>query len=297
MRLKISLDFILSAMACFSIKIKFCLAILLGSILFLPYSVKAEPSAVIINEILPVPKNHDWNGDGLSDTKDEWIELYNNSESELLLIGWKLREVPINKDWSLDNFKITSKSFLVISKKDLGFGLNNDGDTVALVNPSLEIVSEVVYPDNMEDNYSFNFSDQGWQKSQEPTPGQVNKISLPQEETTQNSTPTQASKSTSKSSASSASSSTSSTSKKTEDKPTAKTEEANVAEVATSEVAGAQTNNNQNIYLEQKKNTNKIYGWILIIAGGAFIILFGAFQWKKEQVLEFIQKIQNRPKN
>ncbi|MGC8880281.1 MAG: lamin tail domain-containing protein, partial [Anaerolineae bacterium] len=41
----------------------------------------AAADTVFINEILPAPRQVDWNGDGTPDRKDEWIELHNPGET------------------------------------------------------------------------------------------------------------------------------------------------------------------------------------------------------------------------
>jgi len=59
---------------------------LLVLVLF-PASCLAE---ILINEILPSPHS-DWNGDGaVSARDDEWVEVYNNSDSPAVLDGYRI---------------------------------------------------------------------------------------------------------------------------------------------------------------------------------------------------------------
>ena len=48
---------------------------------------------VVLNEILPQPRNADWNGDAAMNADDEWIELYNASATSVDLSGWQLAAI------------------------------------------------------------------------------------------------------------------------------------------------------------------------------------------------------------
>jgi hypothetical protein len=45
---------------------------------------------VVVNEVLPVPRSVDWDGDGKANPADEWIELYNATGRPVDLSGWRL---------------------------------------------------------------------------------------------------------------------------------------------------------------------------------------------------------------
>ena len=47
-------------------------------------------TSVAINEVLPVPRAVDWDGDGKANAVDEWIELYNATGRPVDLSGWRL---------------------------------------------------------------------------------------------------------------------------------------------------------------------------------------------------------------
>jgi hypothetical protein len=46
--------------------------------------------AVVISELLPVPRAVDWDGSGKANAADEWIELLNTSKQPVDLTGWRL---------------------------------------------------------------------------------------------------------------------------------------------------------------------------------------------------------------
>ncbi|MDI6882928.1 MAG: lamin tail domain-containing protein [Patescibacteria group bacterium] len=162
-----------------------------------------NPLSVVINEIA-------WMGTETS-YNDEWIELYNNSNSIVNLDGWKL----ITEDGALEiNLKgeIPEKGFFILErtddktvlsiKADLIYkgGLNNKGEHLRLVDKDKKIIDEVncaagwFAGDNktkqtMERKNSLVFgnSPENWQTSQNPggTPKTENSVvsSHPPQET------------------------------------------------------------------------------------------------------------------
>lgn len=101
-----------------------------------------NPSDIVINEFVSDPV----------DGEEEWIELYNNTEREIDLTGWKIED----GSGALTNLSgiIGSKDFFVVEKIK-GY-LNNSGDIIILRDPSGKIIDRVVYGDwddgNKDDN-------------------------------------------------------------------------------------------------------------------------------------------------
>jgi len=266
------------------------LGIIFGLILaFFPSDVRAE-GGVIINEILPAPKDKDWNNNGQIDTKEEWIELFNSGDYEIDLSDWSIYEKPVNKYFPLTGFKIKPKEYLVIYKNQINFALNNDTDEIWLVNKDVTVstVNYGVSGKNVEYNYSYNFDGINWQWSQSPTPGAKNTISLPpkEEKTTkkQTSTSSTGSKSTKNSVKTSKSSAISGENESGEEEVLG---ESSTAQLPTGEIKIG----------GQKSKSNNVFGIILLVLGTIVIISSGLYLWKKEQVVQFIQKTLKRPKN
>lgn len=104
---------------------------------------EGDSKTVVINEIA-------WMGTKASGT-DEWIELYNGSNSDVDLTGWKIKEISDNgKEYSLSGF-IASKGYYLIEKNEettnvpadliiSSLSLLNDGEQLALVNDDEEDV-------------------------------------------------------------------------------------------------------------------------------------------------------------
>ena len=145
-------------------------------------------SALMINEIM-----YDLNG---SDTKREWIEIYNN-ESNINLSGWKFYEAETNHGLTLINgsWIIENNSYAVIADNvdfflidnpefngtlfDSSFSLSNSGEILSLKNSSLVIVDSIFYNSSWGANgtgESLQFFNDNW-CAEIPTPGAMNNCS------------------------------------------------------------------------------------------------------------------------
>ncbi len=115
---------------------------------------QTTPEAIYINEILPAPNDHDWDGNGTADYQDEWIELFNPTDHAMGLGGWQLADDSDKRyDIPLDTV-ISASGFVTFYHAQLGFSLNNDGDTITLIHPNGTVI----------DGYSFDHSP-GYDKS------------------------------------------------------------------------------------------------------------------------------------
>jgi len=94
---------------------------------------QAPPDTLFINEILPAPYDHDWDGDGTADHLDEWVEIHNPLNRPIGLGGWRLTDnSSIAYDIPLDTI-IPARGFATFYRAQMGFSLNNNGDTVSLI--------------------------------------------------------------------------------------------------------------------------------------------------------------------
>lgn len=89
---------------------------------------------ILINELLPAP----------SSGKNEWIELYNDTDQAVDLSGW----IILNKEGS--KYSTTSLSGIIDPDDFLVFdnisgSLNNSGDEIILKDPNGQIISQVSY--------------------------------------------------------------------------------------------------------------------------------------------------------
>ncbi len=123
-----------------------------------------------INEFMANPAGPD---------SSEWIEIYNSSSSILNLAGFQLDD----EEGGSRPYKFTASStitafgYLLINREESKIALNNNQDTVRLINPDDEVFLAVNYEKAKEDwSYDFLDVDEEWYWSLNPTPGQKNII-------------------------------------------------------------------------------------------------------------------------
>lgn len=126
--------------------------------------------AIIINEFLPNPST--------DETKGEFIELYNTSNTAIDLTDWQLSDATDNV-YTLSG-SIGGKQYLSIYRSDSDLALNNSGgDTVELFHPNGQLTNDVEYTDSAADDTSYALdSNSDWQWTTTVTPGKKNTITL-----------------------------------------------------------------------------------------------------------------------
>ena len=102
-------------------------------------TVKIYPQKITINEFLPSPIG--------KDAEEEWIELYNDSDSVVDISGWQLDdEDGGSKPFVFpENTLIAPKSYSVFSRQITKIALNNDDDKVRLLLSTKIVFQEVSY--------------------------------------------------------------------------------------------------------------------------------------------------------
>jgi hypothetical protein len=131
------------------------------------------PTMVLINEILPAPATVDWDGDGIADQRDEWIELYNAGSGVVDLSGWVLSN-------GLDVYLIPSGTLLqpgaleVFYGQQTGILLGDSGGTVQLTGSADEAIDSVVYVALDPDASYSRDENGGWHSDWPPSPGRAN---------------------------------------------------------------------------------------------------------------------------
>ncbi|MFZ1552711.1 MAG: lamin tail domain-containing protein, partial [Anaerolineae bacterium] len=87
-------------------------------------------AAVRLNEFLPAPEAVDWNGDGVLDEDDEYVELFNNGSTALDLGGFQFDDLA-NGGSTPYSFAagtlLPAHGFLVLFRSQSGVALNNTG--------------------------------------------------------------------------------------------------------------------------------------------------------------------------
>lgn len=123
--------------------------------------------ALRINELMS--SNSNFVADESGDYED-WIELYNTTDSEIRCLGLYVSDNADNKlKWAFPDTSIPSKSFLIIwadeDGKDPGlhanFKLSKSGEQLMLYNSDSSLVDSIRFPD-LQDNHSYAFCPTDW---------------------------------------------------------------------------------------------------------------------------------------
>ena len=130
---------------------------------------------IVISEIYPNPFGRD-NREG----NYEWIELYNNSDEDINLRGWRIDDI-LGKGSKAHIIKedkiIKARNFAVFENVQTKIMLNNSGDEVNILWPDGEIVDSVRY-EKASEGFSYNWTPNSWEWSSKITPGKNNKAEM-----------------------------------------------------------------------------------------------------------------------
>lgn len=143
----------------------------------------ATPETVIMNEVLPAPRQVDWNGDGMADRWDEWIELYNPDKTPIGLGGWQVGDAS-GKRYVLPLLTtIPARGYLVLHALQTQLVLNNTSDEITLRRADGSLAERYLYERGPGYDLSSCRLPDGigsWQRRCQPTPGSANRA-LPEE--------------------------------------------------------------------------------------------------------------------
>jgi hypothetical protein len=119
------------------------------------------PIGVRLNEILPVPAAVDWDGNGVADGRDEWIEIRNTAPVPIDVSGWTLDNGPNGTSYVFPQGTILEPdTFAVFYRQETGIVLDDDGGVVRLLGPARlrSIVPGVGMPP-VDDPYGWPVAD------------------------------------------------------------------------------------------------------------------------------------------
>ncbi len=127
---------------------------------------------IIINEFLPSPEG--------SDEEGEWIELYNQGQSQINLLSWSLDDSHGgSKPYKfLSDFWLGQGMFYMVERSESRLALNNSGDSVRLFNDLNELVDNVQYGASVEGASYVRNSNGQWVWTNVLTPGEENVIAI-----------------------------------------------------------------------------------------------------------------------
>jgi len=137
--------------------------------------IQIYPTGVIFNEILPSP-------DG-PDAENEWIELFNENNFDVNLFDWKIKDSVGSVTTYLfpKNSIIKRKSYLIVLRPETKIILNNDADSLSLLQPNNAMIDTVSYK-KAPRAQSYSLIDSSWFWSEKPTPENDNIIEQKEKE-------------------------------------------------------------------------------------------------------------------
>lgn len=110
-------------------------------------------AVILINEVLFNPGGLDADGDGTaSATGDEFVELVNTDGLPVSLNGWALNDALSTRHLFDSSATVPGLGFLVVFGSAASTGtlaLNNTGDTVSLLDPSLIVRDQLLYSQSL----------------------------------------------------------------------------------------------------------------------------------------------------
>jgi PKD repeat protein len=117
---------------------------------------------ILISELFPNPAGRD---------DDEFIELFNPNIFEVNLSGWTIKDASKSGKWKIkDSTIIEPQEYIVFTKDDTEINLNNDSDSVYLLDPTENIIDKISYRGAKEEmSYSLD-KNNNWLWSYNITP-------------------------------------------------------------------------------------------------------------------------------
>lgn len=131
-------------------------------VVVVPYS-----DEIYITEVLPNPSGEE--------STDEFIELYNSSNTTVDLTGWELSD-SISRNYTISG-SISAGQYVTFYREVSGVALNNSGDSIELYQPDGTLLDVVEYADSAEEDVSYALADDDeWYWTTTMTPGRSNTI-------------------------------------------------------------------------------------------------------------------------
>lgn len=140
------------------------------------------PRTVFLNEVLPSPRDHDWDGDGHATTEDEWVEIINLGDDPVNLEGWKLDDIADggSRPYTFPpGSSIAPGAYRLVFRAESGVALNNQDDQARLLAPNGEVIDLIAWSANPGYDLSGGRYPDGngpWRMGLPPSPGEPNRL-------------------------------------------------------------------------------------------------------------------------
>jgi hypothetical protein len=129
---------------------------------------------LLITELLPNPMSP------LTDSEDEFIELYNPNDVAVDVTGYKLQGgTNFRGSYTLTSQSVASHAYLLLTSSQTHISLTNSGGAVRLLDPEGALLDQSADYDAADDGLSWSLVNDIWQWSLQTTPGQPNQLVVP----------------------------------------------------------------------------------------------------------------------
>lgn len=128
-----------------------------------------------LNEILPNPASPQ------TDSKNEFIEIYNSNPASFDLSGFKLQQAssPTSTKHTFTfpiGTVIPAKSFAAYPSSNISINLTNSGGIVWLLDPNDKVISQIEPYSTAKDGQAWALANGKWYWTSRPTPGAANVV-------------------------------------------------------------------------------------------------------------------------
>jgi hypothetical protein len=151
------------------------------------------PTGAHLSELLPNPRDVNWDGRGRANAQDEWIELRNLTNRPVDLSRWTI-EVPgrrLSQSFRLPRGSVLpANGYMVLFQRQTRLILDDQGGTLRLLDATGDLVDSVRYP-ALKPDQSYSRDATGvWHADWPPSPGQPNAPVSPDARPSDTPTPT-----------------------------------------------------------------------------------------------------------
>ena len=124
---------------------------------FYTVSVADTPGSIVINEFMA---DNETSVTDQDDEYDDWIELYNNTDTDISLQGWYLTDDAAEPDmWVFPDVSIPANGYLIVwadndEEQDglhANFKLSASGETILLSSPDMTVMDEIIFEEQTPD--------------------------------------------------------------------------------------------------------------------------------------------------
>lgn len=127
-----------------------------------------------ITELLPNP------APPATDSKDEFIELYNPNDEAVGLLGYRIESGSNNNyAYEFEEVTIPAKSYIVVTSASSPLSLANTGGHARLLDAAGVVISQTETYENAKDGMAWALLDGAWSWTDNPSPGLSNVLPTP----------------------------------------------------------------------------------------------------------------------